>query len=186
MVPWRDGQWDRCILGGERVPGLARVTVVASRDVSLVASPGKDAPSLKDGGGRGATIKLEVEVWTTRTDHSQVTELSRLLARLDPRRPGAAKSPVSIVHPATAMANIQHLASATYTIPPITGGRLVVPIDCVQWFPEEDATTPANTAPPANSAGGAGGGPGGIGDGGPFGDGSVPEPDPDNLGADYP
>lgn len=182
MIPWRGGEWDRCLLGGELVPGLVRVTVTPSRDVQVKPSPGKDAPALVDGGGRGATVKIEVEVWTTRTDHSQLVALAAMLDRVAPSRPGALKEPVKIVHPATAIARVSHVSSLTYTIPPPSGGRLIVPIDAVQWFPEEDTTRPVQTS---NTPAG-GGAPAPGDDGGSFGSGTVPDPDPDNLGADYP
>jgi hypothetical protein len=196
-IGWNDGSWDRCILGDDALPGIVRVTVDTSRDVQQVVSPGVDAPSLKDQGFRGATVSIEWEVWSEQggRDLSKLNEAQRILAKLSPRRPGGVKEPVAIVHPATALAGVTHIYSASYTIPPIKGGRLVIPIKALEWFPPEETTKPAQqaAAPPAGgganaqagAAGGGGAGAAGMGDGGPLGDGSVPPADPENLGADF-
>lgn len=192
-VGWRDGSWDRCILGGEPLPGIVRVTVDTSRDVQAVASPGTDAVALKDQGFRGAVVSIQWELWIERGDIGLLQRAAAILAKLSPRRPGGVGEPVTIVHPATALAGVSSIYAASYSIPPVTGGKLIIPIKALEWFPAEDTTKPAQqgTAPSGGTnaqAGAAGGGAGaaGMGDGGPLDDGAVPPADPENLGADFP
>lgn len=180
---WRDGSWDRLDLDNERVPGVVRVWARKARDVQSVASPGKDAPALKDQGNKGGSATIEIDVWTSRTDTSQIDRLAAILAKLDPKRPGGVKTPVAASHPALALAGITHLASATYEIPPPNGrsGILTITIEALEWFPEEDTNTSATSQDPAAPQGGAG-----ENDGGPLDFGDVPPPDPENLGASFP
>lgn len=187
---WRDGSWDRCILGPDVLPGVQRVTVDVGRNISEVASPGTAAPKLKDQGGKAGIVKIEVDIWITRTDTSQLDALAAALALINPRRPDGIKTPIPIVHPATALAGIRYVTSPHYSIPPPNGkiGKLTVAIDLIEWFEEEDTTKPASaaTTPGPSGGGGTGGTPQTLGDGGPLGDPAVPDPDPANLGADYP
>lgn len=184
---WRDGSWDRAAIGPLRVPGICRVFVEVSRDVQLVASPGKDAPTLKDQGSKGATVKLEIDV-----KPEELGDLAAFLAMINPRRPGGVKEPLPIVSAQTAIAGVSHVYSPKFSIgqPDRKRGILTVPIEFVEWFPEADTERDAQQAaaptPPAPNAGTEGGGAGALlGDGGPLGDPTVPEPDPENLGADY-
>lgn len=197
-VGWRDGSWDRCVLGGDPLPGIVRVTVDTSRDVQAVASPGTDAVALKDQGFRGATVSIQWELWIERGDIGLLQRAALILAKLSPRRPGGVGEPVSIVHPATALAGVTHIYAASYSIPPVTGGRLIIPIKALEWFPPEQQKPAQSNGAGSNveagarggEAGGAAGevppGAGGMGDGGPLDDGAVPPADPENLGADFP
>lgn len=189
MSGWRDGSWDRCILGPDVLPGVCRVWVDVGRDIQEVPSPGMAAPKLKDQGGKAGKVKIEVDVWITRTDTSQLDALAAALALINPRRPDGIKTPIPIVHPQTALAGIRYVTSPHYSIPPPNGrvGKLTITIDLTEWFEEEDTTKPASASnTPGSSGGGTGGTPQTLGDGGPLGDPTVPDPDPENLGADYP
>jgi hypothetical protein len=171
---WKDGSWDRCMLGTEYLPGIVSVEVTPAWDVQAVASPGKDAPALKDQGNKGAAVKITVEI---RED--QLADFVRCLTAISPKRPGGIKDPVPIVSPQTAIAGVTHVTSVTYTIgkPNRKTGTLTVPITCHEWFPEEETQRDATQGLPGAPS---------LGDGGPLGDPTVPEPDPENLGADYP
>lgn len=186
---WRDGSWDRCVLGPDVLPGVCRVWVDGGgRDIQIVQSPGAAAPKSKDQGGTGGKVKIEVDVWITRTDTRQLDALAAALALINPRRPDGTKTPIPILHPATALAGIRFVTSPGYQIPPPNGkvGKLTVTINLSEWFEEEDTTKPVSAGAPGSAPGGQGATPQTLGDGGPLGDPSVPDPDPANLGADYP
>lgn len=164
---WRDGSHDRLYINGKLLPGIARVNVVAGRDVQVSQSPGTDGPTLKDQGGKPADIDVELELWRSKLWDDFVT----LMPEISPVQPGALKNPLAITHPVTDAHQIKQVYTESITTPPVQSAKMIVKIKFKQWFKE--ATKTQQGFKPGDS-------------GGALGDPTIPTPDPKNLGASFP
>lgn len=80
---WDDDpeSWDRLVLAGRPLPGLARVTGRAGRKVDIRSPPGGDGARVRDRGYEPAQLEIELRVWSK----AQLDELETALAQIHPR-----------------------------------------------------------------------------------------------------
>lgn len=178
---WLGGAWDRTRIGGKLLPGMTLdFKLSPTVTVNTSKAKGQDGPSTDVEGYEGAPGTMIQRVW----GQAQLNALCAMLSDWLPNKPGAVYRPQSVEHPVATAVNASLFVVKTYTLGKPAQGKtyIDIPITLAPWF----ATPPKNTQTNPNPlTSGAPGGPGGN-DGGPFGDGTVPEPDPANLGGDYP
>lgn len=127
-----DSAWDRVQFGSYVVPGLASVTgLTIGQDVDVKKAKGKDGATLEDNGLEPAKFNVEIqlneELWPA---------FQEVLPNIDPRRPGATRTPIEIVHPATALVNVREIVIRKINIGrPTARSGLKVVFECLQWFP---------------------------------------------------
>jgi hypothetical protein len=125
--------WDTCILGGEILPGIADVTFEKDREFDVKKSSGSDGVVLQDLGAKAATGTIVLTVWAP----EQWDDWQRIRPNIEPSKPGALKSPLTIVHPSAAAAGVDvivvtHLSESM----PRKGGSMRIKMECLQWFPQ--------------------------------------------------
>jgi hypothetical protein len=174
-MTWRDGSWDQFYIDAILLPGrVLKCDATVARDIEMVKEDGTDTPNTKDNGYTGGVVDLEMELWRA----SQAEQLGNILANVSPRQAGGLTSPHSIFHPITNVANIIRVYVEKYKLTMPKKGRMVIAFTLFEWFPEGSNTK-------SKQGNGTPGGGEGPGDGGDFGNGYVPPPDPENVGADF-
>lgn len=174
-MTWIDGSWDQFFIDSRLMPGrVDACDVTVARDIEKVKPEGSDTPNTKDNGYTGAIVDLRLELWRA----EQAAELGDILAGISPRQAGGLASPHNIFHPLTNAANVIIVYVEKYKLSMPKKGRMQIALTLHEWFPEgsDVATKQGNGTP---------GGTQGIDDGGGFGNGYVPPPDPENVGANF-
>lgn len=134
--------WDYCRLGEDILPGICEVSFENPRDVDKKKSKGKDGRTLTDNGSEGASGEIRVTIWTA----DQWDEWQTIRPKIDPRKAGALKYPISIVHPMAADAGVDVIYVKNIKAQqPKRGGTYVAVISVEQWFPAPKPTKTSNT-----------------------------------------
>lgn len=132
--------WDVLILGGEFMPGIARVQLTVEYDLDTKKPKGSDGWSMTDNGEVPAPLSIELLMWTS----AQLREFERVLPLLRAAKKGGRRDPLGIVHPIASLAGIDAVTIKKFTLPmpdSVNGWR--VPIEAIQWFPEPKPKTQA-------------------------------------------
>lgn len=173
-MTWIDGSWDQFWIDADLLPGrVKKCDVTVARDIEKVKPDGVDSPETKDNGYVGAIVDLEIEIWRA----AQAADLGNVLAGISPRQVGGLTRPHNIFHPITNMSNVIRVYVEKYKLSMPNKGRMIIAFTLHEWFPEG---TDKKTKQGKGSSGDDG-----IDDGGDFGNGYVPPPDPENVGADF-
>jgi hypothetical protein len=93
---WDQTDWGNLQLGSNTLPGKWEVEGEVSRKVDVKERKDEDGATIKDQGYSNADITL-VGRFATK---EQFEQLQKALKEIHPRRKGAARDPLSIVHPA--------------------------------------------------------------------------------------
>lgn len=128
-----DLAWNRVQLGSYVLPGVCTVTGLRTgQQIDVKKQKGTDGAVIEDNGIEPARFRIEVrlneELWLAFQD---------VLQYIDPRRPGAARSPLPIIHPAPNFLNIREILITSITMgAPSARNGLLVTLACLQWFPQ--------------------------------------------------
>jgi hypothetical protein len=166
---WRGGGWDRLRIGGKVIPGRVKALDFApAAAVSVANSKGVNGPRMKSEGYLGSPVEADIELWSK----AHLAEIESAIEQLQPSNADAFKQPLRIDHPLAYIARVEYIASAKLSVGMPANGRWSVKLSMMQWFPAEEKTKAAGTTNPANDTTEI--------------DTDVPEPDPANIGADFP
>ncbi|MFO7181076.1 MAG: hypothetical protein DIU78_020420 [Pseudomonadota bacterium] len=141
-----DLAWNRVQLGSYVLPGVCTVTgLEVGQALDVKKQKGNDGAVLEDNGLDPAKFNIEVqfneELWPA---------FQEVLPKIDPRRPGAARSPLEIVHPLTSFLNIREIVvRKVRPSPPSARGGMKWVLECIQWFA---APKPKKTGAVKNAA----------------------------------
>jgi len=174
-MTWLDGSWDQFYIDADLMPGrVKKCDVKVARDIEKVKPDGSDTPNTKDNGYAGAVVDLELELYRA----EQAAQLGDIIAGISPRQAGGLSKPHNIFHPITNAANVIIIYVESYKLSMPNKGRMIFAMTMHEWFPEgsNKATNQGNGGTDTGD---------GIDDGGDFGNGYVPPPDPENVGADF-
>lgn len=142
-----DSAWNRVQLGPYVVPGICTITGLAvGQDLDVKKQKGKDGAVMEDNGLEPAKFNIEVQI-----NEALWPMFQEILPRIDPRRAGASRSPLEIVHPLTDILNIREIVIKRVipTSPTASRGMKWV-FECLQWFP---APKPKKTTTKPKDAG---------------------------------
>lgn len=142
-------QWDTLMLGGQLIPGVARLDINMGSGLDVQKpTRGKNASIADDG-----TPPAELTITVTLADADEATRFSSAILLLRPTAKSASLDPLEIVHPLAQMWDISAVSIGSISSPsPTSGGSLVVTIRAVQWAP---APTPARKPAPTPKGAGA-------------------------------
>jgi hypothetical protein len=132
-----DAQWDTVQLGGVFLPGVATVSRFADGvDVDVQKKRKKEKARLRDNGVAPCAFVITVEL--TAADWQAWV---KTLPSIKPRRPGAIRTPLKIVHPLPNLHGVEdvYVKEIEYDEPTARKG-LVVKIKVGEWFEEEKDT----------------------------------------------
>lgn len=185
---WRnaDGSsdWDIVRIGGAYVPGDVDVEISPTRDIVEEKPKGEDGPTQEDNGYLGADVSIVIRIGAGKNRAARIADLRTLAALIAawlPRTPGGVSTPLELACPQATFANVTKIRISGYTVSKPKNGILTIPIKAREWLPP-GSQKPTQSSSQAKS----GNGTGTSGDGGPLDGFDVPDPDPENLGGDFP
>lgn len=132
-----DAQWDAVQLAGTFLPGVATVSRFADGlDIDVQKKRKKEKARLRDNGIAPCAFLIKVEL--TAADWPAWV---KVLPLIKPRRPGAVRAPMKIVHPLPNIHGVEdvYVKEIEYDEPTARKG-LVVTIHVGEWFEEEKDT----------------------------------------------
>jgi hypothetical protein len=139
-----DPSWDFVQLGGVFIPGVCTVSRFADGvDVDVQKKRKKEKARLRDNGIAPCAFVIKSEL--TAADWEQ---WCKILPAIKPRRPGAVRSPVSIVHPLPNLHGVEnvYVKEIEYDEPSARRG-MTITIKVGEWFEEEKDTPPQKKKP---------------------------------------
>jgi hypothetical protein len=145
-----DAQWDTVQLGGVFLPGVATVDRFADGlDIDVQKRRKKEKARLRDNGISPCAFIIKLEL--TAADWPKWVEV---LPGIKPRRPGAIRRPMQIVHPLPNLHGVGdvYVKDIEYDAPSARAG-MVIQIRVCEWFEEEKETLTSKSVYDPNGAG---------------------------------
>lgn len=132
-------EWDVLILGGVRMPGVARVKVKLPSGLDVRKPKGGKKGRVRDGGVQPARVDIELELFA-----DEMGELQQVIPKLRPRAVGAPQEALSISHPNCRLWSINLVKIGDIGSPmPKTGGTFTLDISAVEHVPQPAKVKPA-------------------------------------------
>ncbi len=139
-----DPSWDFCQLGGVFLPGVCTVTRFKDGlDIDVQKKRKKEKARLRDNGIAPCAFHIKVELTA-----KYWSQWVAVLPTIKPRRPGAVRSPLKIVHPLPNLHGIEnvYVHEIEYSEATARAG-MVITILVGEWFEEEKDAPPTNKKP---------------------------------------
>lgn len=125
--------WDRVQIGDFYLPGLCTVMGLESGiDVDVKKTKGKDGATSEDNGIDPAKFDIEVHL----IDDEDFRSWLSIFPKINPRRPGAARQPLEVVHPEPNLLGISQIIVKNIRcgVPSARGGKKYT-LQCQEYFP---------------------------------------------------
>jgi hypothetical protein len=134
---WDQTDWGNLQLGSNSLPGKWEVEGEAARRVDVKERKDQDGAVIKDQGYSNAEITLVGRVAT----QDEFSKLQKALKEIHPRRKGAARDPLAVVHPALDTLGITAVYVLAIEAPRLGDDGIVeLRIRCLEWTPQPKAT----------------------------------------------
>lgn len=122
--------WDTVFLGGERLPGRAKVKCPLKRSVEAKKAKGKCGGTITDNGEDITQVTISLEIATP----AEWELWQKVQPKLWTRKKGGKRSPVSIEHPKTAVCGVTEVYLNSIDIGDPQNGVLTVEILASEWL----------------------------------------------------
>lgn len=133
------GPWDYVVLGGETLPGVARVTVTAGSGIDVQKVKGGKGAVITDQGDPPAKVKIEVMLQGG--DYEEFRDF--IVPLLRPRDATTGRPPLEIEHPNCELWGISRIMIGDITSnQPQPGGQMTITLDAVEWDDRFKAVKP--------------------------------------------
>ncbi len=133
MTHWTEAEWGACTLGSARLPGSWEVDAEAARDIDIKTQKDRDGAIIKDKGYKNADITLVGTI----ANKDDWNALGKALKEIHPRRKGADRQPLAVVHPALNVLGITTVYVVSISAPQLSSSELAtVRIRCLEWIPQ--------------------------------------------------
>lgn len=129
---WIEADWDRLTIGSTVMPGVWSIEGSADRRVEVKAKKGEDGAVIKDQGYENAKLTL-IGRLTTSEEHEQ---LQKALKEIHPRRKGAARDPLAIIHPAATLLGVDAVYVTSLAAVQLDNGVLTQRIEVLEFTPQ--------------------------------------------------
>jgi hypothetical protein len=151
MKTW-DASWDVLILGGTRMPGIARVEIDAPTGIDKQKARSTKKARIVDSGIEAAVVSVELEL-----DPSEFGELKTAMNILRPRGKTAPQRYLRIEHPLALVYSINQVMIGKIGTPQIgPGGNFFLHFEAIEHVPEPAKLKKAKPATSNDAAGWAG------------------------------
>jgi hypothetical protein len=148
---WNQSEdWDVLRLGGQVVPGIARVDVDLGSGLDVKKPKGGSGATIHDQGTPPATLKITVELHHEGMgQQNEVEEFqSKIIPLLRPRSRNGARDPLEIQHPQAALWGVHVVTIGDISSPmPGRGGTYIVSFTAIEWAPAPVKTKQAKKNP---------------------------------------
>ncbi len=131
-------EWNTAQVGEDWLPGIIKITgLEPQREIERKHAKGEDGESLKDNGKPAVDFTIEVQL----ADKVDWIGWCKVYPKLDPRRKGAAKTPLAILHPLVNMVGINnvYIDKISPDWPDAESG-MTWRIHCIEWLPAPKKT----------------------------------------------
>lgn len=145
---WNQSEdWDVLRLGGQVMPGVARVDVELGSGLDVKKPKGGRGARIKDQGAPPTELRITIEL-----QHEEMDRFIAIRKLLRPRNVDGARDPMEIQHPQAALWGIHVVTIGAITAPmPGRGGTYVVTFTAIEWAPAPKKTKKAKTSPTGNA-----------------------------------
>jgi hypothetical protein len=134
-----DGSWDRLVLGGQPVPGVATVECELSWKLDFQKPKGADGHKVKDEGFQGADVDIEIVL----VSPEEIEAFGKLLPTIRPAKKGGKRQPLEIQHPSATVAGVATIAVEKIKInQPSARDGWTVRISAKEWLANPTANNP--------------------------------------------
>ena len=132
---WEQADWGNLTLGSNKLPGKWEVEGEAARRIDVKERKDQDGANIKDLGYSNAEITLVGRIAT----QEDFEKLQKCLKEIHPRRKGAARDPLTIVHPATDTIGVNSVYVLAIETPKLGEDGIVEQrIRCLEWVKPKD------------------------------------------------
>lgn len=135
-------EWDRVVLGGAPLPGIATVKGKITRKIDVKHAPERFGATLTDLGSSPATFQIQLQLWTQQHLDDWELRAPFLAPPANKRNP----KPFDISHPVLNIHGIRAVYVVSVGMLEKTGapGVWSTVLDCLEWRPASpaEATTP--------------------------------------------
>jgi hypothetical protein len=132
---WDLADWDKLTIGSTILPGIWSVDGEATRRVELKPRKGEDGAVIKDQGYENAKITLTGRMMT----QPEYEELQVALKEIHPRRKGAARDPLTIIHPAITSLGVEAVYVTSIKTPTLDNGICTQVIEVIEFTAQPKA-----------------------------------------------
>jgi hypothetical protein len=134
---WDQTDWGNLTLGSGQLPGKWEVEGEAARSIDIKKGKGVDGARVRDHGYTNAEITLVGRI-ATKEDFDK---LKAALKQIHPRRKGAARDPLTVVHPALDTLGVNAVYVTAIDAPKLgQDGIVETRIKCLEWLPQPKPT----------------------------------------------
>lgn len=127
-----DTSWDKVFLGGDIVPGVAKVSVRKKSGLDIQKPKGGKRASIVDNGDPLAKVTIRLEMFAD--EYKEFRDF--ILPIIAPKNKSGGREPLEIGHPHAQMYGINTVAIEDIDAPaPESGSTVKVTITAVEWAP---------------------------------------------------
>lgn len=123
--------WDAVVIDDVTLPGLVEIDGGAKRDLDIKKAKKTDGATYEDNGYAPAAISITLRIGNA-IDWSIFQDL---LPRIHPRRAGATRAPLGIIHPSLAVLGITQVYVTEIGLPKPSGAVIQVSIKAIEDVP---------------------------------------------------
>lgn len=145
VADWtRTEDWDALYLGGERMPGVARVEVKLPSGIDKQKPKGAKKARLRDIGAPPAEISVELELLP-----DEMADLEKVMPMLRPKAKDAPHDVLAVKHPNTLLAGVSLVMVTEVSFPqPKSGGSYVLKFGLIESVPKPATVKKPVAKPP--------------------------------------
>lgn len=136
--------WSGCVLGGHDLrmsgTGVAKVTGKCGVELDVQKSKGQDGATIQDNGSKNEPLEL---VW--RFTEKDWAAAQVIIADINPRKPGARRSPLELKHPRTDIFGLNLVYVENIETPDVEKEIYTVKIYLLEWTPQPKKTKATKT-----------------------------------------
>lgn len=144
---WYEADWDQLRLGATILPGVWRIEGSAERRIEVKPRKGQDGAVIKDQGYENARLTLVGQL----VHKAEYDALQVALKDIHPRRKGAERDALLIVHPVTTLLGVDSVYITALNAVEIDNGILTQRIEVIEFVPQPKARPKKKLAAAANT-----------------------------------
>lgn len=129
VADWtQSGEWDVLYLGGQRMPGVARVEIDLPSSLDVQKPKGGKKAVVQDKGAMPATVKIELELLP-----EDLPDLDSAISKVRARAKNGVQEELAIAHPNARLFGVNMVKVGRISSPmPRSGGTLTISIEAIE------------------------------------------------------
>lgn len=141
--------WDILRLGGQRIPGVAKVKGKLGSGLDVKKPKGGKKATIKDDGDPPGELEVELDM-----SHEDVVAFAEIVPSLRAVTKNGARDPLKVEHPEAYLWGINNVTVGDIDSDhPETGGRKKISFKLIEWAPAPTAVKASKKAPDGSEIG---------------------------------